>query len=368
MPVKGTLKHVGIHVRANPGDIARACLLPGDPRRAARIAERYLDGARLVHDVRGALCFTGAYRGTPVTVQATGMGGPSAAIYVSELCDLGAERLVRVGTCGGLAAGVELGDLVIATAATPATGTVGALTRGAAHAPVADFGLTSALAAAAGPGARVGAVVTADLFYEADSERAAGWAALGHLAVEMEAATVFTVAALRGARAGACLVVTDVHMDGRLLRIDDDALERAVDRMAEVALTAITRSAIVPYRVENWPAERVATHPPTVEQYIDEGKWPHVSPARLRSRSRSSPIVPAPTCTVRLRSSIDRIPRRRLRSTTTLPGRSGVMPPQTPLPAPKAMTGVAVPDAVARHPATSDVSAGRTTAPGDGHS
>src|ERR671932_566488 len=101
-----------IHIRAEPGDYADACLLPGDPLRAKYIAETFMDDVRQVNAERGLLGYTGAYRGRPVSVQATGMGGPAAAIVVEELVRLGARRLVRVGTCGALRPGLALGDLV----------------------------------------------------------------------------------------------------------------------------------------------------------------------------------------------------------------------------------------------------------------
>src|SRR5437773_4898421 len=107
-----------IHVRADPGDYAEACLLPGDPLRAKYIAETYLDDPVQRNAERGMLGYTGTYEGSPVSVQATGMGCPSAAIVMEELVQLGVNRLLRVGTCGGLQTDLALGHLVVA--ATPA--------------------------------------------------------------------------------------------------------------------------------------------------------------------------------------------------------------------------------------------------------
>src|ERR671928_1155152 len=109
-----------IHVRAEPGDYAEACLLPGDPLRARYIAETYLDDVRQANGERGMLGFTGTWEGRPVSVQATGMGCPSAAIVIEELVQLGCKKLLRVGTCGGLQPDMELGDLVVAVSAVPA--------------------------------------------------------------------------------------------------------------------------------------------------------------------------------------------------------------------------------------------------------
>src|SRR5205814_5533355 len=108
-----------IHVRAEPGDYAEACLLPGDPLRAKYIAETYLDDVVQRNAERGMLGYTGTWEGRPVSVQATGMGCPSAAIVVEELVQLGVKRLMRVGTCGGLQPHHELGDLVVALTAIP---------------------------------------------------------------------------------------------------------------------------------------------------------------------------------------------------------------------------------------------------------
>src|SRR5215217_2501573 len=104
-----------IHLRAEPSDYAPAVLVPGDPRRARYISERFFDGARCVNEERGMLGFTGTYKGKPISVQSVGMGGPSVAIYYTELAEqLGATRLVRVGTAGGLPDAIRLGDTVVA--------------------------------------------------------------------------------------------------------------------------------------------------------------------------------------------------------------------------------------------------------------
>src|SRR5919197_3569770 len=108
-----------IHVRADPGDYAEACLLPGDPLRAKYIAETYLENVVERNTERGMLGFTGEYGGSPVSVQATGMGCPSAAIVMEELVQLGVKRFLRVGTCGGLQPDLRLGDPILALAAVP---------------------------------------------------------------------------------------------------------------------------------------------------------------------------------------------------------------------------------------------------------
>ena len=112
-----------IHVRANPGDYAEACLLPGDPLRAKYIAETFFDDIVQRNGERGLLGYTGTYNGKPVSVQASGMGCPSAAIVIEELAQLGVKQIIRVGTCGGLQPELAMGDLLIAMSSTPADST-----------------------------------------------------------------------------------------------------------------------------------------------------------------------------------------------------------------------------------------------------
>jgi DeoD family purine-nucleoside phosphorylase len=232
-----------IHVRAEPGDYAEACLLPGDPQRARLIAEKFLDDAVERNGERGLLGYTGTFEGKPVSVQATGMGGPSAAIVVEELVQLGVKRLVRVGTCGALQPQLGHGDLVLALSAVPDDGTSRRYAAGEPIAPTADWDLLHGVVHAAKEIgeriAHVGPVVSTDVFYEPDDGRFARWSARGVLAVEMEAAALFTVAALRGVQAACLLVVSDTFEGGHR-RISDESLEPAVERMARIALAGVT--------------------------------------------------------------------------------------------------------------------------------
>lgn len=231
-----------IHLRAEPGDYADACLLPGDPDRATYLAERYLQDARQVNGVRGLLGYTGTYRGERVSIQATGMGCPSAAIVVEELVMLGVTRLLRIGTCGGLQPDLALGDLVLALSAAPIDGTARRLVGDEPYAPTADWRLARAVADAAArldAPLRVGPIASADVFYDRDADAQPRWASRGIVAVEMEAAVVFTIAALRGVQAGCVLVVSDLLAGAARERISDEALRAAVDRMAAVALDAV---------------------------------------------------------------------------------------------------------------------------------
>jgi DeoD family purine-nucleoside phosphorylase len=228
-----------IHIRADPGDYADAVLLPGDPLRATYIAETYLEDAQQRNSERGLLGYTGSYRGTPVSVQGTGMGCPGATIVFEELVQLGCKRLVRVGTCGGLQPHHELGDVIAAMTAIPADATAMHLVGNEPHCPTASWSLLHATAHAAkeqGQPLHVGPIVSSDLFYNPNEGQYERWSSRGVLAVEMEAAALFTIAALRGVEAACLLTVSDIVVEGVFTRITDDELRAAVDRMTRVAL------------------------------------------------------------------------------------------------------------------------------------
>ena len=232
-----------IHLRAEPGDYARACLLPGDPLRARYIAETYLDGAKEVNSERGLLGYTGEFEGKPVSVQATGMGCPTAAIVMEELIQLGVKRFLRVGTCGGLQTDLALGDLIVALTAVPADGTARHYVGGEPHCPTADWELVHGAVHAAkelDQPMRVGAIASSDTFYDPDDGRHGRWSARGVLGVEMEAAVLFTIAALRGVHAGCLLTVSDIVVGGAFTRISDEDLREAVDRVTRLALMTVT--------------------------------------------------------------------------------------------------------------------------------
>lgn len=232
-----------IHVRAEPGDYAEACLVPGDPLRAKYIAENFLDGAVQRNAERGMLGFTGTFKGKPVSVQASGMGCPSAAIVYEELIQLGVRRLLRVGTCGGLQPDLALGDLIVALSAVPADSTALHYVGGEPHAPTASWELIHGAVHAAkelGKPVRVGPIVSNDIFYDPDPGRARRWSDRGILAVEMEAAVLFTLGALRKVEAGCLLTVSDIVVESEFVRIGDPELRAAVDQMTELALLTIT--------------------------------------------------------------------------------------------------------------------------------
>ena len=185
--------------------LAPRALLPGDPGRALALATALLEAPRMFNHNRGLWGYTGtAPDGAPLTIQSTGMGGPSAAIVLEELIALGLERAIRVGTAGALAASLELGELVIATEAICADGTSRAL--GSGERERADGATLDALRRCA-PEAHAGPIVTSDLFYEEGSERLDAWRAAGALAVEMEAAPLFATGRRRGVAVG-CVVAS----------------------------------------------------------------------------------------------------------------------------------------------------------------
>jgi DeoD family purine-nucleoside phosphorylase len=234
---------VPIHIRAEPGQFADACLLPGDPLRAQYIAETYLQGAVQRNSERGLLGYTGEFEGRPVSVQATGMGCPTAAIVMEELVQLGVERFLRVGTCGGLQPDLSLGDLIVALTAVPADATAIHYLGGEPHCPTADWELVHGavhFAKELGQPMRVGPIVSSDLFYNPSEGQYERWSSRGILAVEMEAAILFTLGAVKGVQAGALLTVSDVVVEGEFTRISDDELRAAVDRMTRVALATVT--------------------------------------------------------------------------------------------------------------------------------
>lgn len=215
--------------------LAERILLPGDPGRALLLAQTLLDQPRMFNHNRGLWGYTGtAHDGGPLTIQSAGMGGPSAAIVVSELAELGARRIVRVGTCGALDLSLRLGDLVLVGDALAADGTSRAL--GAGEQVTAHAGLLDAFAQAGAP--RPHTVVSTDLFYDHDVSRQRSWSEAGAVAVEMECAALFTLAKRLEIDAGAVLAVSDLLSDPPA-RIGPEELHAAERRMGELTLRAL---------------------------------------------------------------------------------------------------------------------------------
>jgi DeoD family purine-nucleoside phosphorylase len=225
-----------VHLRPT-AELAERVLLPGDPGRALALAQALIDEPRMFNHHRGLWGYTGPARtdGEPLTIQATGMGGPSAAIVLSELIALGARRFVRVGTCGALDGELALGDLVIAREALCRDGTSRAL--GAGARAQADPELTEALRVAA-PQARTGPVVCVDLFY-GDRHGKNGGGGEDALAVEMEAAALFALGARAAVPVGCILAVSHTFDAGTRRQIEDQALLRAAEAMGAAAAAAL---------------------------------------------------------------------------------------------------------------------------------
>jgi uridine phosphorylase len=221
--------------------LADRVLLPGDPGRALRLAQSLLQAPKMFNHHRGLWGYTGeaTVDGRPLTIQSTGMGGPSAAIVVAELVQLGAGTLLCVGTCGALRPEIAAGDLLIVTEAICEDGTSRALAAAERVAPSAA--LVSALATAGADEARQVVAVSTDLFYDRPPGERERWTALGASAVEMETATLLALARRRGVRAGSVLLAADaVDLDGSRRRIDPERLERAERALGQLAARALS--------------------------------------------------------------------------------------------------------------------------------
>ena len=234
------------HIGAAPGDIAPHVLMPGDPLRAKWIAETFLDGAKCYSEVRGMLGYTGTWRGERVSVQGSGMGQPSMAIYANELFDeYDVQSIIRVGSCGALTEKLKIRDIVIASGACTDSSMNRIRFEGLDYAPVADFGLLRAAVDAAGDRSRqattentvhVGLIFSGDSFYSARPELLARMVEYGVLGVEMEASALYTLAAKHGRRALAICTVSDHIVTGE--ETTSQEREQTFGAMIDIALTA----------------------------------------------------------------------------------------------------------------------------------
>jgi purine-nucleoside phosphorylase len=204
---------MSIHIGARPGEIAPTVLMPGDPLRAKWAAETFLTAPRLVNEVRGMLGFTGTWRGHPVTIHGSGMGMASLAIYATELIrDFGARTLIRIGSAGAMQEGVRLRDIVLAMTASTISSPSRGIFREMNFAPSADFGLLLAAhraAAARGVPTHAGGIYSSDIFYDERPDLNAELTRHGVLAVEMETAELYTIAARHRVRALAVVTISD---------------------------------------------------------------------------------------------------------------------------------------------------------------
>jgi purine-nucleoside phosphorylase len=231
------------HIVAQTGAIAEAVLLPGDPLRAKFIAETFLEQTVQYNAVRNMFGYTGLYKGKKVSVQGTGMGIPSISIYANELFrDYQVKRAIRIGTAGALQENIRLRDLVIATAASTDSGANKVRFGGRDFAPAASFSLLKTAfdaAEAKGYQPKVGTVISSDMFYAEDPEEWKLWAKFGCLAVEMETAELYTLAAKYRREALALLTISDSLVSHETTSAEER--QTAFTRMMEVALeTAIS--------------------------------------------------------------------------------------------------------------------------------
>jgi len=229
---------VSTHIGASPGEIAPTVLLPGDPLRARWIAETFLDDARCYSEVRGMYGYTGTWQGHPISVQGSGMGQPSMAIYVNELFEsYDVASIIRVGSCGALSEKVAVRDVIIASGACTDSAMNRITFEGLDYAPVADFGLLRAAADAA-PDAHVGLIFSGDSFYASRPELTSRMVEYGVLAIEMEASALYTLAAKFGRRALAICTVSDHVVTGEATSAQER--EQTFGAMVDVALRAAT--------------------------------------------------------------------------------------------------------------------------------
>ncbi|ARA96850.1 MULTISPECIES: purine-nucleoside phosphorylase [Geobacillus] len=234
---------MSVHIGAKPGEIAEHILLPGDPLRAKYIAETFLEGAVCYNEVRGMLGFTGTYKGHRISVQGTGMGVPSISIYVNELIQsYGVKTLIRVGTCGAIQPDVRVRDVILAMSASTDSNMNRLIFRGRDYAPTADFHLLRTaydVGMEKGLALKVGNVFTADMFYN-DEPNWETWARYGVLAVEMETAALYTLAAKFDCRALSVLTVSDHIITGEETTAEER--QTTFNDMIEVALEAAIRN------------------------------------------------------------------------------------------------------------------------------
>lgn len=237
------VERMPLHIKAEKGDVAERVIAAGDPARVRQLAG-YLEGARLVNENRGYLVYTGEWRGTPVTVATHGIGGGSASIVFDELAMLGAKVIIRMGTCGAMVPELNVGDVVIPTGASyKEGGTIGWYFPDDCTAAVPEYDVLNALVSAAqrhGLKFMVGPVISSDYFYVDIESFVEKWRKRGAIAVEMECATLFTLAKYRGFKSGALLVVSDttlVKKEWELATADE--LREAVERASRAVFDAV---------------------------------------------------------------------------------------------------------------------------------
>ena len=234
---------MSIHISAKDGEIAETILLPGDPLRAKFIAENLLENAVQYTSIRNIFGYTGTYKGKKISVQGTGMGIPSISIYVNELFrEYGVKRAIRIGTAGAINPAVKIRDMVLAMSACTDSGANGIRFGGRSYAPTASFSLLKTaceIATAKGWQPKVGPIVTSDMFYTENPDDWKLWSKFGCLAVEMECAELYTLAAKYEREALCILTISDSLITGE--QTSSEERQSTFTKMMEVALeTAIS--------------------------------------------------------------------------------------------------------------------------------
>ncbi|ARD45771.1 purine-nucleoside phosphorylase [Colwellia sp. PAMC 21821] len=229
------------HIEAKNGDFAKTVLMPGDPLRAKYIAENFLDDAKCVTRVRNMFGYTGTYKGKPVSVMGSGMGIPSISIYATELYrDYGVENIIRIGSCGAVRDDIKLRDIIVGMSASTDSNVNRSRLNGCDFAVTADFDLLNSVVKTAektGKKIRVGNIFTSDLFYTPQPEMFALMEKYGILAVEMEAAGLYGVAAEYGKKALTVLTVSDHIKTGEQTTADER--ETTFKGMMELTLDSL---------------------------------------------------------------------------------------------------------------------------------
>ena len=230
------------HIGAEPGNIAKTVLMPGDPLRAKFIAENFLESPVQFNGVRGMLGYTGKYKGAEVSVMGSGMGIPSMGIYSYELYAFyGVESIIRVGTAGSIADGLKIRDVVIAMGASTNSNFLSQYGLSGTFAPVADYSLLERAVTAAknhGSNYAVGNILSSDTFYGDDPDAMANWRKMGILAVEMEAAGLYATAARLNKAALCILTISDEVFTGEVTTAEER--QEAFTDMMKIALDAAT--------------------------------------------------------------------------------------------------------------------------------
>lgn len=229
---------MSVHIGAKAGEIAETVLLPGDPLRAKFIADTFLEDVVCYNEVRGMYGFTGTYKGKKVSVQGTGMGAPSISIYANELIEsYGAKKLIRVGTCGSIQENVKVRDIILAMGSCTNSGINKMRFKGMDFSAIASFELLNkaySVAKEKGITAKVGNVLTSDLFYNDDLDAWKLWAKYGVLAIEMEATALYTLGSKYGVDTLAILTVSDNIVTGE--ETTSEERQSTFTSMIEIAL------------------------------------------------------------------------------------------------------------------------------------